>query len=259
VTGKADTPAATVLVVPCYNEAARLDVVTFASFAQSVGGAGGVRLLFVDDGSTDRTAEVLESLRATAPDAIEVLSMPANGGKAEAVRAGVLHALASSPAAVGFWDADLSTPLDELDGFRAVLDERPQTEMVFGARVNLLGRSVRRKLYRHYIGRIFATVMATALRLPIYDTQCGAKLFRAGPGLVDLFAEPFQSRWIFDVEIIARAMVARGGAEAVAAIIYEQPLRSWYDVDGSKLRLRDVFVVARDFTRIWRRYLRRRS
>lgn len=246
----------TVLVVPCYNEADRLDADAFRTFAA---GAPEVRVLFVNDGSSDGTAAILDSLCGDEP-AFDVLHLDRNSGKAEAVRRGIMSALETRPAFVGFWDADLSTPLDEFAGMRAVFDDRPEIEMVFGSRVNLLGRSIRRKLVRHYIGRVFATVVATSLRLPIYDTQCGAKLFRVGAGVAGLFDTPFLSRWIFDVEIIARSIAARRGTDLppVGAIIYEQPLMSWYDVQGSKLRLRDFAIVARDFMRIRRTYVRAR-
>ncbi len=250
-------PGDTVLVVPCYNEAARLDVETFRSFAART---PGVRFLFVNDGSSDNTAEVIEGLQRADPARFGVHALDVNRGKAQAVRAGFLHALEEGPDFVGFWDADLSTPLDELPAYLAVFDERPGIEMVFGSRVNLLGRSIRRKLSRHYIGRVFATVVAWALKLPIYDTQCGAKVFRVSDDLPGLFRDPFISKWIFDVEIIARAIAARPGTDRppVSEIIYELPLTRWHDVEGSKIRPKDFVIVSLDFLRIYWRYLRRR-
>ncbi len=244
----------TVLVVPCYNEAERLDAQAFRSFAAA---ARDVRLLFVNDGSTDGTAEVLDALCRDEP-AFDAMHLQINQGKAGAVRAGILAALETRPDLVGFWDADLSTPLAELPAFLAVFEQHAHIEMVFGARVNLLGRSIRRKLARHYIGRVFATVVATTLRLPVYDTQCGAKVFRVTEDLAGLFREPFLSKWIFDVEIIARSIASRRGTDRppVVEIIYELPLMSWYDVAGSKLRLSDFAVVAGDFVRIYRKYVR---
>ncbi len=244
----------TVIVVPCFNEADRLDADTFSAYA-----AAGPRVsfLFVNDGSTDNTAAVLESLCRSNPAVFEVHSLKRNLGKAEAVRIGMLRACEGGAAITGFWDADLSTPLGELDGFLDLLEQRPDIEMVFGARVNLLGRSIHRKLSRHYIGRIFATVVATTLGLPIYDTQCGAKLFRANDELVELLREPFLSKWVFDVEILARSIAARRGTDrpSVRDTIYELPLREWNDVDGSKLRLRDFIIGSGDFLRIYRKYL----
>lgn len=249
------TAIETTLVVPCYNEAARLNVEAFHTFAAT---HGDVRFLFVNDGSTDGTAAVLQGLCASRPESFQALDMPQNSGKAEAVRAGILQALGTRPAIVGFWDADLSTPLDELDDMRRIFLQRPEIDMVFGARVNLLGRQVRRKLSRHYIGRIFATLVARTLGLGIYDTQCGAKLFRVNDRVEELFAEPFLSKWIFDVEIIARAINQRKllGLPPVSECICEQPLRSWYDVEGSKLKLREFFLVGGDFLKICRHYKR---
>ncbi len=246
----------TVVVIPCYNEARRLDVDAFTQYASS---SEHVRLLFINDGSTDSTVEVLERMRAACPDSIEDRSLERNSGKAEAVRQGLLIAAERNPAYVAFWDADLSTGLDEIETFRRILMERPDLHMVFGSRVNLLGRKVRRKLIRHYLGRGFATLAAWALRLPIYDTQCGAKMFRCTDEMRRRLAEPFISRWIFDVELLARFVVGRRDTDLPPAeeIIYEQPLRAWYDVEGSNLKLRNFFTVARDFSLIYAKYLRR--
>ncbi len=244
----------TVIVVPCFNEADRLDADAFTAYAAARPRVG---FLFVNDGSTDNTAAVLESLHQSNPSVFEVHSLPRNRGKAEAVRVGMLKACEGGAAITGFWDADLSTPLGELDGFLDLLEQRPDIEMVFGARINLLGRSIHRKLSRHYVGRIFATIVATTLGLPIYDTQCGAKLFRANDELVELLREPFLSRWVFDVEILARCIAARRGTDrpSVRDTVYELPLHEWNDVDGSKLRLRDFVIGSGDFLRIYRKYL----
>lgn len=247
------------LVVPCYNEAARLDRDAFVAF---VAAHPHVRVLFVDDGSSDGTGALLAELAARAPARLAATSLPSNCGKAEAVRQGFLRAFAAEPAPdlVGFWDADLATPLGDVDEFARVLAGRDQLLAVFGARVNLLGRSVKRRLVRHYVGRVFATAASALLRLPIYDTQCGAKLFRNTELVRSLFAAPFVSRWIFDVEIIARlcdALAARGGPRP-HDVIFEFPLLVWRDVAGSKLRLRNFVTVFFDLCRIaWRTRVRR--
>jgi len=229
----------TVLVVPCYNEAARLDERAIAAWAQR--SAPHASLLFVDDGSTDETPRVLERLAAAAPRRIRTLTLPRNGGKAEAVRRGMLAAAAAAGkgAAVGYWDADLATPLDALPEFEAALDAPGSGfEMVFGARVGLLGRDIRRRMARHYLGRVFATLASTVLSIGIYDTQCGAKLFRVTDDLAAALATPFRCRWTFDVELIARfVLLKRRRAAALRAerVIYELPLRRWTDVPSSKL------------------------
>jgi glycosyltransferase involved in cell wall biosynthesis len=243
------------VVVPCYNEAERLPVEEFRAFLR---GAPDVHFIFVNDGSADATLAKLEELRAASPVPVTVIDRKVNSGKGEAVRAGMLHAIDRSGAEVaGFWDADLATPLDAIADLMGVLRERPDIAMVFGARVKLLGRRVERRAVRHYLGRVFATVVSNLLRMPIYDTQCGAKLFRVTPLLRRALEEPFSSRWVFDVELLARFIRLSGGnADAVRDTIYEFPLHAWNDVAGSKVRPRDFLRAFVDVVKISRRYLR---
>jgi hypothetical protein len=179
-----------------------------------------------------------------------------NLGKAEAVRHGLLAAAEFDPTYVGFWDADLATPLSDIVAFKNLLDARPEIEMVFGSRVNLLGRNVHRRLARHYAGRVFATAAATVLGVGIYDTQCGAKLFRVSTGFVDRLREPFVGGWIFDVEMIAREVRARRSTSLppVSKVIFEYPLMEWRDVAGSKIKLVDWLKVAVNLGRIYVKY-----
>ena len=240
------------IVVPCYNEELRLPADQFRKFLCHTE----VRIVFVDDGSRDKTLDRLNALRAEKEDRVFVLRSPANQGKAEAVRRGLNFALDQDAQYIGYWDADLATPLEAIEDFMSVFAARPDLDMVFGSRVKLLGRYVHRKTRRHYLGRVFATVVSTMLRLPIYDTQCGAKIFRVRPETRDLFAPPFSSRWVFDVEIIARYIRQLGSAGRAAQGIYEFPLQAWEDIGGSKVKPLDFFVALRDLTRIYLKYLR---
>ena len=248
----------TTIVVPCYNEAARLPVEAFRRFADDV---PWVRFVFVNDGSTDETSSVLERLASAAPDRFESLDHDRNRGKAEAVRAGMLHAIGRSGLYAGYWDADLATPLEEIPRFVEVLNTHRERDMCFGARVQLLGRSIRRHTHRHYVGRAFATVASVALRLPVYDTQCGAKLFRLTSATRALFAEPFLGRWTFDIEIIARLTELSAGTRSKAPgdAIYELPLDRWHDIGGSHVSPGDLVQALIEIARIRRRYLRQRQ
>ena len=243
-----------IVVVPCFNEEHRLPVDAFRAFAPE-----GLRVefLFVNDGSTDGTLRLLESLRAADPARNSVLDLERNSGKAEAVRRGMLAAIERKPDYFGFWDADLATPLGEIPAFLQVFGNRPEIEMVFAARVRLLGRSISRNPGRHYFGRVGATLISSSLGLAVYDTQCGAKLFRTSDPIRELFAEPFISRWIFDVEIIAR-LVRQRGRDAAARAIYELPIQAWHDVKGSKVRSSDFLKALMDLWKIHRTYNRRR-
>ena len=234
------------VVVPCFNEEKRLDTEAFLRF---VAEKDEVTFWFVNDGSRDGTLPMLQRLAASGGDRIRVVDLPRNGGKAEAVRQGVLAAAQSAPDFVGFWDADLATPLGELDAMIDVMRIRPSVDMVFASRVRLLGRDIHRRAARHYIGRIGATLISLTLGIAVYDTQCGAKLFRSTPPIVSLFDRPFISRWIFDVEIIAR-LIEKRGRVAAAEAIYEMPLRAWKDVGGSKVRSHDFLRALGDLWKI---------
>jgi dolichyl-phosphate beta-glucosyltransferase len=244
-----------VVVVPCYNEAGRLQPQSFSDFlAQD----RLVNFLFVNDGSRDETLHVLELLRAKHPNRICVLDKQPNGGKGEAVRCGMLAAIDQGRAAItGYWDADLATPLEVIPQLLARMVGDPKLEMVFGSRVRLLGHAIHRKTMRHYLGRCFATCVSIVLGLPIYDTQCGAKLLRVTPALRSILASAFQSRWIFDVEIIARFVAFHNRDRSFALqAIYESPLPRWEDVTGSKVRPSDFFVAFYDLLKIRKTFQR---
>jgi glycosyltransferase involved in cell wall biosynthesis len=221
------------LVIPCYNEAARLPT---ADFSWLIASRPRLTLLFVDDGSTDATAEVIRRIRAAAGERVLLHRLERNVGKAEAVRHGMRMALDHGAGIVGYADADLSTPAGELARMLARIEAGPAA-VILGSRVRLLGAAIRRRTHRHYLGRMFATAASVALRLPVYDTQCGAKLFRRSDVLIRALEEPFRSRWIFDVELLDRLLRGAGDAPPLCAGAFEEmPLRSWRDVAGSKLR-----------------------
>jgi glycosyltransferase involved in cell wall biosynthesis len=234
-----------VLIVPCFNESERLDVAAFTAFTRD---NPSVRLLFVDDGSADGTAARCAGLG-------EVLRLPSNVGKGEAVRAGVRRALAQGAAEIGWWDADLATPLDELAALRMALVG--DVAFVLGSRVKLLGRAIARSPARHDLGRVAATWVSLALGLPVYDTQCGAKLMRADLA-AELFEPAFLIAWMFEVELLARLRHRRPGwtAADVERVVHEVPLRRWTEIPGSRLRWRDVLAVPWQLWRIRRAWPR---
>ncbi|TWU23017.1 Undecaprenyl-phosphate 4-deoxy-4-formamido-L-arabinose transferase [Novipirellula galeiformis] len=243
-------PIQATIIVPCYNEADRLDVNAFAAFANQ---NPMFRFMMVDDGSRDATQRILSRLCESNSEQFELLLMKENVGKAEAVRHGMLAAAQSSTDVFGFLDADLASPLEELPRALDVLHRHPHIGVAIGIRRKLLGHQVLRSPLRCWLGAHFSRVASWVLRLPIQDTQCGLKLFRNTPRMAKLFAQPFQSRWIFDVEIFARMMVAEG-TEAVQQQIYEMPLESWREVPGSKLKSGDFFKALGELVAIHRSY-----
>jgi hypothetical protein len=220
------------IVVPCYNEECRLDEYEFSRLAAS----GRVRLLFVNDGSTDGTRFILARLVATS-EAIDLVDLRANAGKAEAVRRGLLAAIAQGASIIGYYDADLATPPHELLRLLEVLQADPLLTAVFGARLARLGSKIKRSPLRHYVGRIYATLASVALGITVYDTQCGAKVFRVQPAVISAVSIPFRSSWSFDVELCHRLLM---GTTEVAGLsersFVEVPLTAWEDVGGSKVR-----------------------
>jgi len=240
-----------VLIVPCYNEARRLQESAFLDFVRQ---QPSVKILFVDDGSVDGTSAIHARLAAAAPGSISALRLETNQGKAEAVRRGILEAMGRGPALVGFWDADLSTPLAAIDDFLSVAAKYPDIDLILGSRVLLMGRDIRRRATRHYLGRVFATAASLALSLPVYDTQCGAKVFRVNEAMRRVFAAPFRSPWIFDVEILARylSLPVDDGGTPRRSRIYELTVPAWYDVPGSKLEASDFVRSMFELVAIWR-------
>jgi glycosyltransferase involved in cell wall biosynthesis len=238
-------PKKSTLIIPTYNEERRLDVARFVELSR----APDLRLLFVDDGSTDDTAGVLRSLRERA-DAkggrIEVLRLAKNGGKGEAVRQGMMRALEHGAKILGYADADLSTPPEELLRLRDEIASE-NVQVVTAARVALIGRDIKRQATRHYLGRVFATIASTILGAPFYDTQCGAKYFRASPLLEEALRTPFRSRWAFDVELLGRLLAGtRRHPPLSREDFLEVPLYRWEDVGGSKLKTSGMIRAATD-------------
>jgi dolichyl-phosphate beta-glucosyltransferase len=250
---------ATHIVVPCYNEELRLPREKYVSFFEDASNAN-IHFTFVNDGSSDGTLNLIESIAKQYPHSASVLNMIRNVGKAEAVRKGMQHVIRTKDLneqdVVGFWDADLATPLDTIPKFIKLFEERHHLEMVFGARVALLGRDIHRKLDRHYLGRIFATLASVVLNLRIYDTQCGAKLFRATSEFRGALEAPFATGWIFDVELIARLITRRAAASRppIEDAIYEYPLEKWSDIAGSKLSFSAKVSALYGLLAIWAEY-----
>ncbi|MBE2252301.1 MAG: glycosyltransferase [Myxococcus sp.] len=232
-----------VIVVPCYNEAARIELPRFSAFFDA-----GVQLLFVNDGSTDDTGSLLAALVAKHPGQARLHSLARNSGKAEAVRHGLNEALAHGATIVGYTDADLATPPPEM--LRVLDSVQGTVQVALGSRVALLGRRIERSPRRHYLGRVFATAASLALGVRVYDTQCGAKAFLVTDGLRDALARPFASRWAFDVELLERLLRSSKDLGMLPSDVVEVPLHEWRDVRGSKLSATAMLKAGLDLASI---------
>ena len=236
------------IVITCYNEANRLPVNDFFGFFKL---NSHIHFCFVNDGSTDNTSQILNEQLGAKFDNVSVLDLQSNVGKAEAIRTAVNECLQKLQCNyIGYFDADLATPLTEIDYLISQIKTNTSFKVAIGARVQRMGVNISRNIVRHYFGRVFATCASYVLHVPIYDTQCGAKIFETELA-EKIFTTPFISKWLFDVEIVARILKLQH--EYPNAII-EVPLRVWSEVKGSKIKLKDVIKIPFQLLKIKGKY-----
>jgi CheY-like chemotaxis protein/glycosyltransferase involved in cell wall biosynthesis len=233
------------VVIPCYNEEDRLLSEAFISFIDK---HSGYHLCFVNDGSKDNTLEVLRNLQEGREDYISVYNCEKNGGKAEAVRLGMLH-MAKKPGLdfIGFLDADLSTDLKDFDDLVSTI-EHSDFKIVNGSRISRMGANITKEPARKIISLTINFIIRKILGMDFKDTQCGAKIFRKD--VIHLaFNKKFATKWIFDVEIFKR-LSAHFGIENAKKYICEQPLKRWIHADGSKLSMKDSIKIVMQLAQI---------
>ena len=243
-------PGRIAIVLPCFNEAERLSL---DSLMLEIDPFPQVDFLFVNDGSTDNTAEILSALMNKKKN-VRVLHFSENVGKAEAVRGGFLEVIKKSEYSyIGYFDADFATPLNQLVLFFDHIVADPSHQLLLGSRIKRAGASIRRNHVRHYVGRIVATLVNNSIvKIPVYDTQCGAKVMTAALAK-EIFRDPFLSRWLFDIELIARLQEIYD-YDRVVQIVYEVPLNEWIEKGKTKIRLKDVVGVPFQLLKIYRKY-----
>ena len=238
----------TCIIIPCYNEEKRLPLKEYHSFIETT---PTVLLCFVNDGSNDGTFKALEELKGKFPDNVDVQSYSKNVGKAEAVRKGIQHCTSTYDYSfIAYLDADLATSLSECVKLATYLNG--QVEFCFGSRIRLVGTTIVRKKRRYLIGRIVATFISHTLRINVYDTQCGCKLFTKDLA-TQLFKDPFISKWLFDVEIFFRMFSLYGREQAIKKM-KEVPLSLWVDRGDSSVKATYIFQLWLDLYQINKRY-----
>lgn len=232
------------IVIPCYNEARRLDIASIVDFIEN--NKTIFDILLVNDGSTDNTLILLNKLQEQFTENVVIINLFQNQGKAEAVRSGMLHCSGLNYTYVGYWDADLSTPLNE--SIRFISHFNGSTKLIMGSRLKRLGATIERSTKRHIFGRIFSTFTSLILDLPVYDSQCGAKIFDAEI-IKDLFGQEFKTKWLFDVELLARYKLLVDKKKLLENVV-EIPLVEWREVKGSKLNLFTLLMVPFELLKI---------
>jgi dolichyl-phosphate beta-glucosyltransferase len=231
------------IIIPCFNESNRFPKKDVKNIIERYKKA---RLLFVNDCSSDNTKEILESMTN---EKISFINLPINKGKAEAIRAGVLHLKKNEyDGVISYLDADMSTPLDDACNIiEKYFKEDEKKLFLLGSRVMLLGRDLKRTFLRHHLGRVFATIVSIMLDLPVYDSQCGFKAFHSSL-CYHLFKDPFCSKWFFDVELLFRQKKYEN------LKLFEVPLERWHHVEDSRLGLVDFLKTPFELFKIYYNY-----
>ncbi|THD67592.1 response regulator [Robertkochia marina] len=237
------------VVIPCYNEEKRLKSEEFIGFIEK---NSGYHLCFVNDGSTDNTLTVLQNLRNGREDHISIFNCEKNGGKAEAVRQGLIYMSQFQDLDyIGFLDADLSTDFQDFEDLVKTI-ETTDFQIVNGSRISRMGAMITKESARKIISMSINLLITTILGMPFKDTQCGAKIMRKE--LIPVaFSSPFLTRWLFDVEIFMR-MKKYFGKHQAQEMICEQPLKRWIHADGSKLSMKDSAQIGFQLFKIYWSY-----
>lgn len=235
------------VVLPMYNEAERIDA-TLAALARSSLNRPDVRLLFVDDGSTDGSAEtVLDvSKQYGFSRPVDVSIDRQNRGKGSAVRRGILEGTGRGAPLVAFLDADLSLDPSLLDQAVQLLTDS-QSDVVAGNRI--VDRSHQPKL-RRAVSLVFRRLARAIAPTGVNDTQCACKLFTADAA-ERIFGPLATPGFAFDVEVLLRARSER-------LRVIEMDV-AWRHTPGSRVNpVVESFVMTRDVIRV-RRLLRRQD
>jgi dolichyl-phosphate beta-glucosyltransferase len=226
------------VVVPCYNEEQRLPR-TIEQLERYLGAKGlPYELILVDDGSSDGTREIMDEAAARNPS-VRLEALPRNRGKGRALAEGVAAATGSE---ILVTDADLSTPIEEIEKLQAELDK--------GAGVAIASRALRgsrveisQPVYRVLMGKAFNLIVQAVLLPGIWDTQCGFKLFRADLAK-DVFAALTTDGFGYDPEVLYRAK-KKGVRIAEVPVVWRNsaptkvsPIRSSLDMFKHVLRIR---------------------
>ena len=213
------------VVIPCYNEAARIGETVRATLQYLSAESPNAELIVVNDGSTDSTAAILRDALAGAKIQTCLLENFPNRGKGAAVRSGLLSA--TKPIGL-FFDADLSTPLTEIPKLIGPI-ANGEVDVAFGSRAldrKLIG--IHQPWRREQAGRVFNLIVRVATGMPFWDTQCGFKAFRLDV-CRPILEQAHTVGFAFDVELLYLAHHA-------GLRLREVPVR-WNHAEGSKVHV----------------------
>lgn len=247
------------LVIPVYNEASRLDLTYLSEIAK----IPELFLLFVDDGSTDSSSDLLISNFEKFSN-VEILKLDLNSGKSEAVRQGWLFFNRSEHREIlAFLDCDGAFSLKDIlrciAKAREILRSQESAnkdsqlvgfEALWTSRLNIAGRSIERSRKRHVAGRIFTKIIGLVFKKLPWDTQSGLKFFINDKNFQSTIEERFITRWLFEIEILLRFE----NLNLRPYLIWEEVLDQWKDVGGSKIKASHTFLIFIQFLRLIRQH-----
>lgn len=232
------------IIIPCYNEEYRLDEKNIDFLIKH----SDVVVYFANDGSTDNTSVLIEQIANKYNQRCFVVNYEYNEGKSNTIFK-TIHLINKENKFdyIGYFDADFSTPYKEIVRILKELENRNHT-LIFGSRILLLNTRIKRKWQRHIIGRVIVTLINLKFKLGIYDTQCGAKIF--SKDLINVaFSKPFQTSWLFDVEVFIRLK-----KQNLLSNACEFPLQEWQDIEGSKLSWKTSFKILNELYILVKKY-----
>ena len=225
-----------VLVVPAYNEVVRLPrfIDSIVEYLKIHEVDGNITVLIADDGSREEqyhaiATSVEKAAKAMpAPHQLVLQRFEKNRGKGAVLRDS-FRAHRGTYSYLAFTDADGATPFPEMVRLIQRAWRRPELDAVLGSRVKCLGYSVERSLKRHISGRVFATILSNLFSIPVYDSQCGAKVFKSSLITDRVLEICNDDRWLFDTQLLITLYQFQ-------ANIIEMPVH-WHDAPGSKVSL----------------------
>jgi glycosyltransferase involved in cell wall biosynthesis len=231
------------MVVPCFNEEKRINL----NYWNELAGIPNTHWIFVNDGSSDDTKNVLNKITNST-----IINIDKNVGKAEAIRKGITetHKKNSGESLwVGYLDADSAFEIEDIKKLiELVYSKSYSYDSFWGSRVALAGRNITRNNLRHILSRILITTFGYKMRDLPYDPQTGFKIFKFNNQQMEIFENRFATKWFVDLEILIRYQVL----EKRIMKIWEEPVNTWKDVEGSNIRGLELITVLKDLIRIIR-------
>ncbi|MFV0176804.1 glycosyltransferase [Empedobacter falsenii] len=232
-----------VIIIPCYNEEVRLNI----DYIKQIVTDTDLQIYFANDGSTDNTFSLIESICKQLPNCFYI-NFSQNEGKAMTIYKSIKLLTARNEFDyIGYFDADFSTPPNQLINIVEYLKNN-DVGFVFASRIKKLNSKIIRKTYRHFIGRSILTIINFKHKLGIYDTQCGCKIF--SKEIIDIgFKDTFKTTWLFDVEVFIRLKKSKLLAKGI-----EYPIEEWRDIEGSKLKLNHFAKIFKEIITLYTKY-----